>query len=348
MKIFKGNRQNTMAFGHSVYTDGISVSISMQPPGAKERRHRKKKGPTKAQQKRTLDATYFPNHIDELRAAPNIVYIDPNKRDLLYCMDEQGQKLRHTSMQRDKETKRRVFAKREVRQQELRDLVFPPSKTMNLTAFANFIHFHVQHTTRLKEFYASQDNAHALERLQAYSLKQRSEAKLISAMKSKFGQHFTIVLGDWSDGGHTAKFQTSSKTSGWRKTFTAAKIPWFLIDEYLTSSICPIGEQVGEDGSMAYHRVRKKVVPKRLSPRPWRAKTGQLDYVHGLLGCDHPTCIQQAFGVSNFLQGRRVRYFNRDTLSVRNMRTIVQSHLQGNGRPEAFRRGRQGDGGQQD
>ncbi|KAJ3001739.1 hypothetical protein HKX48_002741, partial [Thoreauomyces humboldtii] len=30
MKIFKGNKQNTMAFGHSVYTDGISVSISMQ------------------------------------------------------------------------------------------------------------------------------------------------------------------------------------------------------------------------------------------------------------------------------------------------------------------------------
>ncbi|KAJ3008487.1 hypothetical protein HKX48_008500, partial [Thoreauomyces humboldtii] len=55
----------------------------------------------------------------------------------------------------------------------------------------------------------------------------------------------------------------------------------FLIDEYLTSSICPIGEQVGGDGSMAYHKVRKKVLPKRLSPRPWRAKTGQLDDVHG-------------------------------------------------------------------
>ncbi|KAJ3006195.1 hypothetical protein HKX48_000250, partial [Thoreauomyces humboldtii] len=228
-KIFK--KYSGLEFGHSIYTDGVAVSISMQPPGDKKKSMGKKKSPSKAEQKRTLDAKYVsvPENIFALQIADtnaNIVYIDPNKRDLLYCMDSSGQKLRYTSMQRDKETKRRVFAKeRERRAQDLNDLVTPPSKTVEHRAFEAYIRFQVQHGPRLTNFYASRDNAHPTERLKAYSLKQRSEAKLINAMKAKFGA-FTIVLGDWSDGGHTAKFQTSSKTSGWRKTFTAAKIPW--------------------------------------------------------------------------------------------------------------------------
>ncbi|KAJ3009306.1 hypothetical protein HKX48_008041 [Thoreauomyces humboldtii] len=102
-------------------------------------------------------------------------------------------------------------------------------------AFKDYIHFQVEYGPRLTDFYASGDYAHAKERLKAYSLKQRSEAKLIEAMKNRFGQGlqnhvfekekaFTTMLGDWNEG-HTGKFQTSSKTSGWRKTFTAAKLP---------------------------------------------------------------------------------------------------------------------------
>ncbi|KAJ3004676.1 hypothetical protein HKX48_001104 [Thoreauomyces humboldtii] len=112
-KIFK--KYSNLEFGHSIYTDGVAVSILMQPPGAK-RKMGKKKSPSKAEQKRTLDAKYItvPENLMALRIAEvntNIVYIDPNKRDLLYCMDSSGQKLRYTSMQRDKETKRQVFAK---------------------------------------------------------------------------------------------------------------------------------------------------------------------------------------------------------------------------------------------
>ncbi|KAJ3001640.1 hypothetical protein HKX48_002780, partial [Thoreauomyces humboldtii] len=93
-------------------------SLTSQPPGDKKKSMGKKKSPSKAEQKRTLDAKYvsvpenlFALQIADLDPDANIVYIDPNKRDLLYCMDSSGQKLRYTSMQRDKETKRRVFAK---------------------------------------------------------------------------------------------------------------------------------------------------------------------------------------------------------------------------------------------
>ena len=67
---------------------------------------------------------------------------------------------------------------------------------------------------------------------------QKSEAKLIKNMKRIY-ENFVVVMGDWSDGGHTQKFQSSSKTKGWRRTFKRNHIDCFLIDEYKTSSVCP-------------------------------------------------------------------------------------------------------------
>ncbi|KAJ3001233.1 hypothetical protein HKX48_002991, partial [Thoreauomyces humboldtii] len=89
-KIFR--KYSGLEFGHSIYTDGVAVSISMQPPGDKKKSMGKKKSPSKAAQKHALDAKYVsvPENIFALQVADtkaNIVYIDPNKRDLLYCMD---------------------------------------------------------------------------------------------------------------------------------------------------------------------------------------------------------------------------------------------------------------------
>ena len=59
-------------------------------------------------------------------------------------------------------------------------------------------------------------------------------------MKNIYG-NFVVIIGDWSDGEHTQKFQISSKTKGWRTTFKRNHIDCFLIDEYKTSSVCPRG-----------------------------------------------------------------------------------------------------------
>ncbi|KAJ3014915.1 hypothetical protein HKX48_004890 [Thoreauomyces humboldtii] len=93
-KIFK--KYSGLEFAHSIYTDGVAVSILVQPPGAKKKSMGKKKSPSKAEQKRTLAAKYVTENLPALQRADEyakIVYIDPNKRDLLYCMDSSGQKL---------------------------------------------------------------------------------------------------------------------------------------------------------------------------------------------------------------------------------------------------------------
>ncbi|KAJ3226112.1 hypothetical protein HK099_005581 [Clydaea vesicula] len=142
---------------------------------------------------------------------------------------------------------------------------------------------------------------------------QQTEQNLIKYMKKKYGNDFVVVMGDWSDARRTIKFHQSSKTKGWRTVFKRNKIRCFLIDEYKTSSLCPLC-----DGNV------EKNFKNRLSSRPWQRRKGKMEIVHGLLGCNNLQCIKQGWGR---------RYWNRDTLSTCNMQKIVKSTIIGTGRP---------------
>ena len=86
-----------MNFKGLVRTDGKSISILLDDRAAVQRQ--------KIKRRRVEPSLYFEDNIDEIRR--NRVYIDPNRRDLLYCLgeDENGEdsKLRYPSMQRRKE-----------------------------------------------------------------------------------------------------------------------------------------------------------------------------------------------------------------------------------------------------
>jgi len=138
-------------------------------------------------------------------------------------------------------------------------------------------------------------------------------------MKKKYGKDFTVVMGDWSDAGRTNKFQTSSKTIGWRMLFKRNKIKCFLIDEHKTSSRCPLCE------------LEVSTFKKRPHSRPWRHKKGHTETVHGLLGCTNLNCCIQSWTLERAYWLRRC--WNRDQLSVCNMENIVFSYLAANERP---------------
>lgn len=93
-----------------------------------------------------------------------------------------------------------------------------------------------------------------------------------------------------------------------------------MLDEHLTSSVCP--------KCMSKEYIVKGF-KERLNPRPWQRHKKKMVKVHGLLGCKNPQCIEQVGGM---------RYWNRDTLSTCNMLQIVKSLLDGNGRPDPFKR----------
>ncbi|KAI8817495.1 uncharacterized protein EV422DRAFT_590373 [Fimicolochytrium jonesii] len=275
---------------------------------------------------------YFEHHIAELREAPNIVCIDPGKRDLLFCRDIKKERpFRYTSNQRAVETKSRYF-QRDMRERKINvgiaemESHIPSHKSMKIEAFSAFIVDHIHADPALDEFY--RDEIHVARRFKALSLRQKSESKLIKNMRRRYGKHFSVVLGDWSDAGKTMRFQESSKTKGFRTLFARNSIPCYLLDEYRTSSVCP-----------DCHGRVKKNIRRRLSSRPWQARKGRMEYVHGLVGCPNPECINQDWTPFEIAGRRplRMKVHNRDVLSTKNFLSIVRSVVFGNGRrPDAF------------
>jgi hypothetical protein len=153
---------------------------------------------------------------------------------------------------------------------------------MNLQDFSRYLLTRSSFMEGRKKFY--ENKVHTTLKWYTFLNTQRSEQKVLTRMTELYGKDHAIVLGDWSDAGHTAKYQQSSKTRGWRKLFARNRIPCYLIDEYKTSSVCSkCGSGVGKN------------FKSRPSSRPWRRKQGHKEKVHGLLGCTTLLCMQQGW-----------------------------------------------------
>ncbi|KND01623.1 hypothetical protein, variant 1 [Spizellomyces punctatus DAOM BR117] len=222
-----------MHFEGSITTDGTSVSVYLKHPEADK--YGKRSGGKKSanMMEAEVKVQYVEKNLPACRAAENIVVIDPNKRDILYCQDSNGTTFRYTANQRAMETGSRRFAKRReaMKKKAGIDLIesrIPSHKTMNLMDFTRYLLVRRADWDRRKYFYSHP--AHTRWKWHAFINRQKSESNLISNLRNKYGENFTIVMGDWSDAGQTARFQTSSKTKGWRTLFTTALIVFFLMN----------------------------------------------------------------------------------------------------------------------
>ncbi|TPX39824.1 hypothetical protein SeLEV6574_g06964 [Synchytrium endobioticum] len=96
-----------MVFDGMILTNGTDVYLKHANAHRRDST-RKSKATLHAEVKQM----YIDNHLPELRSTPNIVAIDPNKRDILYFQDRNSNSnLRYTSNQRAKETGSRHYRK---------------------------------------------------------------------------------------------------------------------------------------------------------------------------------------------------------------------------------------------
>ena len=327
-KAFKG--RNGMFFKGIIYpnlglvhTDGISISVTLDDRAVARRQKRKRRG--------VEPSMYFEDNLDEIR--PNKVYIDPNRRDLLYCLgeDENGDdaKLRYTSMQRKRESgakkhdqiRHRIEFGAGLRGNDnVRHptVPLPPRATLDIAAFRLYL-LNYFGTISEKEAVYSRSVFRKL-KFSKYHLTQKSEAEFVKKVKMKYGQpqNTTIFLGDWSQT-HSVKFHAPTKIQGFRKMFQRAGFNVLLVNEFKTSSVCP-----------TCHHQSLETFVQRPSPRPWRR--GALVTVHGLLRCQSEICQQ-------FVNGQRLpRLWNRDDIATLNIRAIVEETLADGDRPMRFRR----------
>jgi hypothetical protein len=137
----------TMKFQSMIQTDGIGVSVLKQNKESS-------KGGTKEMRMKDEDECQYINRLTtrELQGTTNkYVFIDPGRRDLLYCMHERSKSNSkrdlywYTLNQRAKETKSRKFTKlrQNTKPEEVKEseayLSKHPASTVNVPQFAEYL-----------------------------------------------------------------------------------------------------------------------------------------------------------------------------------------------------------------
>jgi hypothetical protein len=222
-----------MNFDGTITTDGMSVSVHLSSPSAvRAGGQRKTSGKEPDYMKQMREQALYIDVERNLQACRdrgsdvNIVVIDPNKRDLLYCQGqmEGGERnfFRYTANQRAREIGTRRFEKerRKLKKQTKgvarveRTLARHSHKTMKLDNFVKYLIARKMADRRLSTFY--EKPIHRKWRWWTYINRQKSESKLLSYMRSRMDGRFIVVMGDWSDAGRSMRFHASTKTKGWR------------------------------------------------------------------------------------------------------------------------------------
>ena len=199
-----------------------------------------------------------------------IVAIDPNMRDLLYCVDSDGKeqflktcacdeslmcecvfkwapiqnKYRYTKSTRNKEAKAcgyRKLLKMKKENHVFRDGVTIKDcedflcdfslKTMDLESYKLCVEMHNEvRFNYLNQYYS--DRIYRKLRFSGYIGRQISEARMINNFKAKFGgpSEAVVCIGDWSRDGHHMKYHEPTKGKGFRDTFRRAGYKAFLVD----------------------------------------------------------------------------------------------------------------------
>jgi hypothetical protein len=294
-------------FHHMIETDGVSCSILMLRNDLIGKRIPNIKIGSNMEQ-----------YIDELTDYTNIknkkiVAIDPNKADLLYCVDndnKEANEFRYTQDSKRKECKIKKYAKiiLEFKKEKIdektvieyeTELSKLNRKTLTIKDFKEYIKKKSEINNKLYKFY--EKYIFRKLKLNGYINKKKHEQKMINNFKKIFGKpdEIVIAIGDWEQK-KQMKYKEPTKGIGMRKLFRQNNYKVYLVDEFRTSCMCSICKT--EIGRCEKFQIRK-------NPKPY--KSGNI-LCHGLLKCQ--TCC----GV-----------WNRDVNSATNIYRIAKNIING-------------------
>jgi hypothetical protein len=299
-------------FHHMIETDGVSCSILMLRNDLIGKRIPNIKVGSNTEQ-----------YIDELTDYSNIknkkiVAIDPNKSDILYCVDNDNKdanEFRYTQDSRRKECKIKKYAKiiLEFKKEKVEgktiieyetELSKLNRKTLIIKDFKEYIKKKSEINNKLYKFY--EKYLFRKLKLNGYINKKKHEQKMINNFKKIFGkpEEVIITIGDWEQK-KQMKYKEATKGIGMRKLFRQNNYKVYLVDEFRTSCMCSICKT--EIGRCEKFQIRK-------NPKPY--KSGNI-LVHGLLKCKSCNNV-----------------WNRDVNSATNIYRIAKNAINGLERPK--------------
>lgn len=248
-----------------------------------------------------------------------IVSIDPNKGDLIYCVNgtsKDRKQFRYTQDQRRKETKKKKYIDIHLKLKKKiidgktvseweTELGEHNSKTLNIEKAKEHIKKRNEISKMLNEFYI--DKIFRKLRLNAYLNKQKSEQMMIENFKKIYGtkEEIVICIGDWEQK-KQMKYKEPTIGKGIRKIFKRNEYEMYLVDEFRTSCRCSKCEGECE------------TFKKCKNPKPY--KTGMI-IRHGLVRCTTCECL-----------------WNRDENSSNNIYKISECAINGTQRPKYLNR----------
>ena len=299
-------------FHHMIETDGVSCSILMLRNDLIGKRIPNIKVGSNTEQ-----------YIDELTDYTNIknkkiVSIDPNKADLIYCVDndnKEANEFRYTQDSRRKECKIKKYAKiiLEFKKEKVdgktiieyeTELSKLNRKTLIIKDFKDYIKKKSEINNKLYKFY--EKYIFRKLKLNGYINKKKHEQKMINNFKKIFGkpEEVIITIGDWEQK-KQMKYKEATKGIGMRKLFRQNNYKVYLVDEFRTSCMCSICKD--ETGRCEKFQIRE-------NPKPY--KSGNI-LCHGLLTC------KKCYSV-----------WNRDVNSATNIYRIAKNAINGLERPK--------------
>ena len=189
-------------------------------------------------------------NISEIVKDKNYVTIDPNKSDLMYCMDKNGNKFRYTQNQRRKETRKKKYMKireeikinEEINGKTMKELESElssyNSKTCDYNEFEKYLKKKNSINRLLFDVY--EDEIHRKLKFNAYINTQKSESNMVKNFKSKFGEpdKCVVIMGDYDNGSYHMKGKEPAITNKIRKILRREKYEVYLINEFRTSKLC--------------------------------------------------------------------------------------------------------------
>ena len=331
-KVFK---RNNYKFNHMIKTDGVSVSIILTKIDEYNNpiKYNFNQILDMDKKRKELDRQYIENqdNINEILSNKNYVVIDPNKEDLIYCMDKNGNKFRYTQSQRKKEIKSKkynlilenlkkdtkiIYDNNENSIKEIESkLSIYNTKTCDYSHFEEYLLLKNKLQSILNNYY--KQNIHRKLRMNRYINMKRSESKMTLNFRKNFGdpKDTIVLMGDYDEKGKFIKGREPTICSKIRGLLRERKYKVYLLNEFRTSKLCWNCE-------CEVKRFHKRENENKL--------------VWGLVCCQNRKCIQEIRTNENLIYDKRI--MNRDTNAVLNMLKIVNSLIEKGDKPEKYKR----------
>ncbi|KAI9335795.1 hypothetical protein BD770DRAFT_422731 [Pilaira anomala] len=262
------------------------------------------------------------------------VFIDPGRRDLIYCMHEDStvnnKKIyRYTRNQKAKETKSTKFKKlrQQLKPKDIQDCEDKLSNCLPLTmkkeAFVEYLKIRAEVTSKMQEYYSNEDVEKDKKKkdlipfrkmkLSAHINKIQSTKRLSKNIRKKFGKDCILILGNWS--ASRTRFHEPIKGNGLRNSLRKKGL-----------NICPSCEN------------KLATFKECINPRPYRRSSNPKVTCHGLLRCLNQNCLEKQALTEKDQENIKYRLWNRDLAAVLNFKKIVITLRSTSQKPAIFLR----------